>query len=78
MMNDDKINAVLWDIKEEDRISLPTDFLIKRLLVYGGASLLREMFLNYGVDKTKEVFNSLKVSEVGEKRFNFLKNYIFI
>jgi hypothetical protein len=77
-MDRDKIDTVLWDIKENDRGSLPDDFLIKRTLVYGGAFLIRDILKNYGVDKTKEVFDSLKVSEVGERRYYFFKNYLFI
>ena len=72
-----KIDAVLWDIKEENRQSLPVDFLIKRVLVYGGAFLLRDTVQNYGLDKTKKIFESLKTSEVGEKRYYFFKNYLF-
>ena len=76
-MDNDEIDAVLWDIKEEDRKSLPVDFLIKRVLVYGGAFLLRDTLQNYGLNKTKGVFESLKTSEVGERRHYFLKNYLF-
>ncbi len=77
-MSQDKLNLVLWDIKEEDRASLPTNFLIKRALVYGGIFLIHDVLRNYGIDKTKEVFESLKVSEVGKNRHYFFKNYLFI
>lgn len=77
-MNKGEINNVLWDIKEEDRDSLPLDFLIKRILVYGGVFLIRDILQTYEISKIKGVFNSLKVSEVGEKRYNFFKNYLFI
>lgn len=73
----DKIAVVLWDIKEEDRGSLPIDFLIKRVLVYGGAFLIRDTLHHYGVDKSREVFESLKVSEVGKNRYHFFKKYLF-
>lgn len=77
-MSQDKINSVLWDIKEEDRGSLPANFLIKRALVYGGVFLIHDVLHNYGIDKTKEVFESLKVSEVGKNRHYFFKNYLFV
>lgn len=77
-MNKGEINNVLWDIKEEERDSLPVDFLIKRVLVCGGVLLIKDILQNYEVGKVKEVLYSLKVSEVGEKRYNFLKNYLFI
>jgi len=77
-MDKAKIDTVLWDIREEDRESLPINFLIKRVLVYGGAFLLRDVLHNYGIDKTKEVFDSLKISEVGIKRHYFFKNYLFV
>lgn len=77
-MSQDKISPVLWDIKEEDRGALPTNFLIKRALVYGGASLIHDVLHSYGMDKTKEVFESLKVSEVGKNRHYFFKNYLFV
>lgn len=77
-MTKSNISMVLWDIREEDRKSLPTDFLIKRILVYGGAFLVREALHDYGIDKTKEVFESLKISEVGKNRYHFFKNYIFV
>ena len=77
-MDEVKIDTVLWDIKEENRVSLPTDFLIKRVIVYGGSFLLRDVLKNYGKDKTKEVFDSLKISEVGKKRYYFFKNYLFV
>jgi hypothetical protein len=73
-----RLDTVLWDIKKEDRASLPTDFLIKRALVFGGFFLLQDILKSYGKDKTKEVFDSLKITEVGEKRYHFFKNYIFI
>lgn len=76
-MNKGRIDDVLWDIKEEEKTSLPIDFLIKRVLVYGGFLLLSDMLHNYDIAKTKEVFNSLKVSEVGERRHYFFKNYLF-
>lgn len=74
----ERMGLVLWDIKEEDRESLPTDFLIKRALVYGGAFLVHDILDNYGIDKTKKVFNSLKISEVGKNRHHFFKNYLFV
>lgn len=77
-MSKEKIAAVLWDIKEEDRESLPTDFLIKRALVYGGAYLIHDVLHDYGIAKTKEVFESLKISEVGINRHSFFKNYLFV
>lgn len=77
-MGKNKMSAVLWDIKEENRKSLPDDFLIKRTLVYGGAFLVRDILHKYGLNRAKTVFRSLKISEVGERRYNFLKNYIFI
>jgi hypothetical protein len=77
-MSQDKINSVLWDIREEDRKALPTNFLIKRVLVYGGVFLIHDILCDYGMDKTKEVFESLKVSEVGKNRHYFFKNYLFI
>lgn len=77
-MNIDKINDVLWDIKEDKRGSLPVEFLIKRALVYGGVSIIKEILHNYEFTKIKKVFSSLKISEVGEKRYNFFKNYLFI
>lgn len=75
---DKEFSNVLWDIKEEDRISLEESFLIKRALVYGGFNLIKNVIKNYGFEKTKNIFLSLKESEVGEKRFNFFKNYLFI
>ena len=71
------IDTVLWDIEEEKRDSLPVDFVIKRALVYGGIFLVKEMFHKYGASKIKAVFISLKVSELGERRFNFFNKYIF-
>lgn len=76
-MNKSRVDTVLWDIEEDKRDLLPADFIIKRALVYGGVFLVKEMFDKYGIDKTKTVFNSLKVSELGEKRFNFFNKYIF-
>lgn len=73
----ERIDLVLWDINEENRESLPVDFLIKRALVYGGAFLVHDILESYGIDKTREVFNSLKISEVGKNRHHFFKNYIF-
>lgn len=77
-MSKERIATVLWDIKEEDRESLPANFLIKRALVYGGAFLIRDILQDYGVNKTKEVFESLKISEVGKNRHSFFKNYLFV
>lgn len=72
-----ELNAVLWDIKEENINSLSKEFVIKRSLVYGGIFLIRDIFNKYGKDEVKKVFDSLKESEVGVKRFNFFKNYLF-
>lgn len=73
-----KFKEVLWDINNKDIDSLDNSFLIKRVLVYGGVSLLREVFNIYGFDKTKEVFLSLRETEVGKRRYHFFKNYLFI
>lgn len=74
----DGFDTVLWDIKEEDRGSLPKEFIIKRSLVYGGIFLIRDIYNRYGEGEVKKVFNTLKPSEVGAKRYNFFKNYLFI
>ena len=76
-MNETDISTVLWDIKEADRDLLPINFLIKRVLVYGGISLVRSALHKYGLSKIREVFDSLKISEVGTKRHYFFKNYLF-
>ncbi|MCC6323913.1 hypothetical protein IT400_03940 [Candidatus Nomurabacteria bacterium] len=75
-MESNKIN-VLWDIKEEDRVYLPQEFIIKRTLVYGGFSLIQNVAKEYGIKKTKSVLGSIKESELGKKRAYFLKEYLF-
>ena len=76
-MKKEQISKVLWDIKEEDMADLPVNFLIKRILVYGGFVLICEVLKEYGKEKTQEIFESLKVSEVGIKRHHFFKQYLF-
>jgi hypothetical protein len=77
-MDKNNIDAVLWDIREEERQSLPVDFLIKRILVYGGMFAIKDVLKVYGKKKVEKVFNSLKVSEMGNKRFYFFKKYLFV
>ena len=76
-MSNEAIATVLWDIKESDRPALQADFIIKRVLVYGGIFLVRDAIREYGESKIKEVFNSIKQSEIGEKRYHFFKECVF-
>jgi|GEM_PF-1752162 len=75
-MDDHELNKILWDVEKNKRRSVPINFLIKRVFVYGGIYAIRYILHNFELEKLRNVFYSMKISEIGGKRFIFLKNYI--
>ena len=67
---------LLWDFSEKNKNALPAELLIRRSLAYGGADALREILRSYGKNKVREIFKSMKNTEISARRFNYLQNYL--
>lgn len=75
-MNKQELQKVLWDINEESVDSLPTDFVIQRILSYGGLILLAKAMREYGVTKVKQVFEEMKPTSIPAKKYHYFKNFL--
>lgn len=75
-MNKQELQKVLWDINEESIDSLPTDFVIQRILSYGGLALLVKAMREYGVTKVKQVFEAMKPTSIPERKYRYFKNFL--
>lgn len=76
-MNKQDFQIVLWDIDKERIESLPLDFVIRRVLSYGGLFLVVKAIHAYGLDAVKQVFESMKPTSISEKKYRYFKNFLF-
>lgn len=75
-MDTKDIQIVLWDINKESIKSLPVDFVIRRVLSYGGLFLIVKAVHAYGIGTVKKVFESMKPTSISEKKYFYLKNFL--
>lgn len=75
-MNKQDLQKVLWDINDASIDSLPTDFVIQRILSYGGLSLLANAMREYGVTRVKQVFEAMKPTSIPERKYYYFKNFL--
>ena len=75
-MNKQDLQIVLWDINKEHVDSLPVDFVIRRVLSYGGLFLIVKTMHAYGIDTVKRVFEAMKPTSISERKYFYLKNFL--
>ena len=75
-MNKKDFKKVLWDINEKDIDGLPTNFIVQRVLSYGGLFLIIKIIRVYGIDTVKYIFATMKPSGIPEKKYFYLKNFL--
>jgi len=75
-VNKQYLEAVLWDISKERVDSLPVDFVIRRVLSYGGLFLIIKTMHAYGIDTVKRVFEAMKPTSISERKYFYLKNFL--
>ncbi|MBI5913479.1 hypothetical protein HY839_03520 [Candidatus Azambacteria bacterium] len=76
-MNKKDIKAVLWDFSDDAIGSLPGDFIIRRVLSYGGIFLIVKAMREYGDDAVRRVFATMKPMSISKKKYHYLKNFLF-
>ena len=76
-MNKRDIKAVLWDFSEDAIGSLSADFVIRRVLSYGGIFLIINAIREYGDDAVWQVFAAMKPTSIPKKKYHYLKNFLF-
>lgn len=77
-MNKQDLQAVLWDINEKNVGDLPVDFVIQRVLSYGGIFLIVKAMREYGADAVQRVFAAMKPTSISEKKYFYLKNFLLV
>lgn len=77
-MSSNDFQVVLWDIDKERIDSLPSDFIIRRVLFYGGLFLVVKTMHAYGFDTVKRVFDEMKPTSIAQKKYRYFKNFLFI
>ena len=75
-MNKQDLQTVLWDINKERVDSLPVDFIIRRVLSYGGLFLIIKTMHAYGTDTVKCVFEVMKPMSISKRKYFYLKNFL--
>ena len=75
-MSEQDYKAVLWDINEQNLSTLPTGFVIQRVLSYGTLGLIIDAIKKNGFDAVQKVFSEMNPSAISAKKYNYLKNYL--
>lgn len=71
------IQTVLWDVSPVNIGNLPTDFIIRRALSYGGLFLIGGVIRTYGREKVEKEFEAMKPTSIPKKKYFYLKNFLF-
>lgn len=74
-MSREDLAPVLWDIPVNQQSALTESFLIRRVLQYGGMSLLVASLRQYGKDVIQSEFASMKASSFEARRYHYLKYF---
>lgn len=75
-MTNQDLKTVLWDIENESIDALPADFIIQRVLSYGGIFLIIKMMREYGKNTVKQVFETMKPTSISARKYFYLKNFL--
>lgn len=75
-MTTQELKKVLWDIDAERIGMLPADFIIGRVLSYGGIFLIIKSMREYGKNTVKEVFEKMKPTSISPRKYFYLKNFL--
>lgn len=75
-MNSEQLAPVLWDVPLTQQATLSSSFLIRRVLQYGGMSLLVALLRQYGEDVVRSEFVSMKATSFEPRRYHYLKNFL--
>lgn len=76
-MNKQEIQKVLWDIDKENIDTLPADFIIQRILSYGGLFLVVKAMREYGSETVKQVFEKMKHTSIPTRKYYYFKHFLF-
>jgi len=75
-MDNQELKTVLWDIDKEKIDTLPVDFVIQRVLSYGGIFLIIKSMREYGENTVKQVFETMKPTSISARKYFYLKNFL--
>jgi len=75
-MNEQDIQKVLWDIGKENFATLPSNFIIQRILSYGGLFLMVRAMREYGSATVKQVFEEMKPTSISARKYYYLKHFL--
>lgn len=75
-MTNQELKIVLWDIDKESVDTLPMDFIIQRVLSYGGIFLIIKSMREYGKNTVKHVFETMKPTSISARKYFYLKNFL--
>lgn len=75
-MTNQELKTVLWDIDKESVGTLPQDFIIQRVLSYGGIFLIIKSMREYGTSTVKQVFETMKPTSISVRKYFYLKNFL--
>ncbi len=75
-MDKHDLRTVLWDIDKESINTLPPDFVIARVLSYGGIFLIIKSMREYGKNTVKQVFETMKPTSISARKYFYLKNFL--
>ena len=70
------VQTVLWDVSPEKVASLPADFVIRRVISYGGLFLIGGVIRTYGRDRVKKEFEAMKPTSISKRKYFYLKNFL--
>ncbi len=77
-MSNQELKIVLWDIDKESIDTLPTSFIIERVLSYGGIFLIIKSIREYGKDTVKNIFEKMKPTSISARKYLYLKNFLLL
>ncbi|MBI5400612.1 MAG: hypothetical protein HZB12_00635 [Candidatus Yonathbacteria bacterium] len=75
-MNKQELKKVLWDIDRDKIDTLPADFVVQRILSYGGIFLIIKSMREYGKNTVKRVFVTMKPTSISPRKYFYLKNFL--
>lgn len=77
-MSNQDLKTVLWDIDKESISTLPANFIIERVLSYGGIFLIIKSMREYGRDTVKQVFEKMKPTSIPARKYFYIKNFLLL
>lgn len=74
----EEFSKVLWDVDPSRMADVPEPFVIRRVLAYGGVSLIFQLIRTQGIRAIRDEFNAMKVTSMDARRHHYLKEYVLI